>query len=169
MRRVLLGLVVVAAASLQATPARAQAPFGSFNDPFFLYYGYYLPQQQLRSLQAGPEATINAITAERQRFATTNRGALYGIGDTPGGDETDALFERKGMSQKQLPAAGITNQALGGYGASGYFLRTGRYYPSVRVGKGRNSNIANVRGGRFGGGGGFGGMGFPGVGLPGPR
>lgn len=168
MRRFLLGAFVAVAVSLQASPTRAQAPFGGFNDPFFLYYGYYLPQQQLRSLQTGPEATINAVTAERQRLATTNRGTLLNPGDTFGGDDTgDALFERTPLGKKQIPAAGITNQALGGYGASGYFLRTGRYYPSVRVGKSRNMNIANIRGGRFNGGG-FGG-GLPGVGLPGPR
>ena len=56
MRRILLGLAALA--GLAMCPARGQAQVSNFSDPFFLYYGWYLPRQQALANQPGPEVGI---------------------------------------------------------------------------------------------------------------
>ncbi len=77
MRRPLFGLVVALGISAVSSEARAQVPFGNINDPFFAYYSFYLPRQQAQALSPGPEATINAVTANRQQYAATNRNGMF--------------------------------------------------------------------------------------------
>src|SRR5437868_1155106 len=77
MRQTWLGLVVALGVSTVASEARAQVPFTNINDPFFAYYSFYLPRQQAQALSPGPEATINAITANRQQYAATNRTDMF--------------------------------------------------------------------------------------------
>jgi len=169
----MLGLFVALGASVVATETHAQAPFGGINDPFFLYYGFYLPRQQAQSLQSGPEATINAITAARQSYAATNRTDMF----SPNGPD----FNRFGLDSDFLAGSGARGRGqaggvstvarlggnLNGKGVPNHFNRVGSYHPTLRSGQSRNSNVAVVRG-RSNFGGGMGNL-NPTVGLPGPR
>jgi len=169
----MLGLFVALGASVVATEARAQAPFGGVNDPFFLYYGFYLPRQQAQALQSGPEATINAITAARQSYAATNRTEMFSP-NGPGFDrfELDSDFMAGSGVRSRGQVGTRSNVArlggnLNGRGVPSHFNRVGSYHPTLRTGQSRNANVAVVRGrGNFSPG-----MGSinPGVGLPGPR
>lgn len=173
MRRHLLGLLVGLGCSGLATECRAQVPFNNVNDPFFAYYSFYLPRQQLLANQPGPEATINALAANRQQFAATNRNDMFDptaqARDLFGADGGD-FSPNSGIRRRTLsisPASRLGGN-LNGLGPQGYFntpvLR--QYYPGLKPGRGRNANVANVRGRGFSGG--YGGMGG-GLGLPGPR
>jgi hypothetical protein len=174
MRRALLGLLIVAGVSVSATEARAQVPFTNVNDPLFTYFGFYLPQQQARSLQSGPEATIQAITANRQQAAATNRNDMFDISSnafssafisdydfTPGSNGV----RRRTLGNSQVSRLGGN---LNGLGPQGYYntvaLRS--YYPTLRSGRGRNANVSVIKGRGFSGGGG---AGVPSIGLPGVR
>ncbi len=168
MRQTLLGLVVALGVSTVASEARAQVPFTNINDPFFAYYSFYLPRQQAQALAPGPEATINAITANRQQYAATNRTDMFdpnghglgGYGDS-GGDFTP----NAGLRKRTLSAgASRVGGNLNGLGPQGRYNAASQYYPGLRNGRGRNANVAVVRARGYGGGG-IGG----GIGLPGPR
>src|SRR5437764_206285 len=68
MRRILLGLAVVLGLGAFPSSGWAQANNGGlFSDPFFFYYGFYLPRQQALSNQRGPELVINSNAAVRQQ------------------------------------------------------------------------------------------------------
>ena len=172
MRRILLGLLVALGISFVGNEARAQAPFGGINDPFFLYYGFYLPRQQAQALQSGPEQTINAITAARQSYASTNRSDMF--------DPSGQSFNRFDLDSDFLSGTGgrgrgpgSTSQVarlggnLNGRGVSSHYNRVGSYHPTLRSGQARNANVSAVsgRGGNFSGGGNL----TPNIGLPGPR
>src|SRR5205807_1487579 len=76
MRRFLLGFVAVLGLSACSQTAQAQA-FTNAGDPFFLYYGFYLPRQQALSYQQGPEAIMSSALAGRQMAAMGAREGLY--------------------------------------------------------------------------------------------
>ncbi len=64
MSRTGLTLGFVLGLALVASPAQAQLGTDFLNnDPFNLYYGFYLPRQAALSVQPRPEATINAYAA----------------------------------------------------------------------------------------------------------
>jgi hypothetical protein len=169
MRRTLFGLVVLGVAAV-SSEARAQVPFTNVNDPFFAYYSFYLPRQQAQALSPGPEATINAITANRQQYAATNRNgvfdpnsAAFGTGEFSDDFSSNGLVRRKGVTTGGVSKHGGN---LNGLGPAGYYNAANRYYPTIRTGRGKNANVSVIRGRGFSGGGG--GIGLGG-GLPGPR
>jgi hypothetical protein len=169
MRQTLLGLVVALGVSTLASEARAQVPFTSINDPFFAYYSFYLPRQQAQALNPGPEATINAITANRQQYAATNRTDMFDPRAQSGGfvDSGGDFLPNAGVRRRTLSAgASRVGGNLNGLGPQGRFNAANQYYPGLRTGRGRNANVAVVRSRGFSSGG-FGGAG--GLGLPGPR
>jgi hypothetical protein len=171
MRQTLLGLVVALGLSTLASEARAQVPFSSINDPFFAYYSFYLPRQQAQALSPGPEATINAITANRQQYAATNRTDMFDPRAQAGGflDSGGDFLPNAGLRRRTISAgASRVGGNLNGLGPQGRFNAAAQYYPGLRTGRGRNANVAVVRSRGFGGFGGFGGIGG-GIGLPGPR
>jgi hypothetical protein len=180
MRRPLLGLAIVLGTSLLVATDRAHAQFtpgtGVGSDVFSFYYGYYLPHQAAIAAQPTPMDTLNAITASRQFNAVTDRARLYDPISPYGAEETDPSqpWTRGGGAERR--AARVENYALSqggstlarGSGPALYYNRTARYYPTMRVGRGPNRNLAVTRGGgRYGGGMGMGmpgmGMGMPGV------
>jgi hypothetical protein len=168
MRRTLLGLVVALGVSTVASEARAQVPFTNVNDPFFAYYSFYLPRQQAQALAPGPDATINAITANRQQYAATNRTDMFDPRVQAGafGDTSGEFTPNAGVRKRTLSAgASRVGGNLNGLGPQGRFNAANQYYPGLRTGRGKNANVAVVRARGFGGG--FGG--FGGIGLPGPR
>ncbi len=170
MRRPLFGLVVALGVSAIATEARAQFG-GGLSDPFFAYYSFYLPRQQAQAMQPGPEATINAITANRQQYAATNRNGMFdpnngGFGSGDFGDE----FSSNGVLRRRNNSGGAASRHggnLNGLGPTGYYNSANKFYPSIRAGRGKNANLATIRSRGFSGGG-MAGMSMGG-GLPGPR
>lgn len=175
MRRSLLGLVMALGCSTAATEARAQVPFTNINDPFFAYYSFYLPRQQAQAAAPGPEATINAITANRQQYAATNRTDMFDPnGSALGGSglfDANGDFNPNAGVRKRSISAGVSRIGgnLNGLGPTAYYNKANQYHPGLRTGRGRNANLSTTRSRGFSGGGmgGMGGMG--GVGLPGPR
>ena len=168
MRRLLLGLVVALGVSSVASEARAQ----NFNDPFFAYYSFYLPRQQAQALQPGPEATLNAVTANRQQYAATNRSGMFDPSSSSYGslDFDDDFSPTGGGPRKRGLSArggryGVHGGNLNGLGPQGYYNnKLNLYYPNLRTGRGKNSNVATIKSrGRSGG------MAGLGTGLPGPR
>jgi hypothetical protein len=176
MRRALWVLAAVIAVSAWANMGLAQTVNnpGGFSDPFFLYYGWYLPSQNALANQPRVEDTINYNVGQNQANAMTNRAGLYdpngGYGrfdPNASGDPFDPSARGGGgrglamRSRATIP----TSNANGG-GPPLYYNRMAQHYPSIRSGRGPNRNVAVMgRGARRGGGGG-GGMG---VGAPGPR
>jgi hypothetical protein len=144
-------------------------PFTNINDPFFAYYSFYLPRQQAQALSPGPEATINAITANRQQYAATNRTDMFDPRAQAGafGDTGSDFTPNAGVRKRTISAApSRVGGNLNGLGPQGRFNAANQYYPNLRAGRGKNANVAVLRSRGFGGGlGGFGG----GIGLPGPR
>jgi hypothetical protein len=170
MRQTLLGLVVALGVSTVASEARAQVPFTNINDQFFAYYSFYLPRQQAQALSPGPEATINAITANRQQYAATNRTDMFDPNGPSGlgglGDSSGDFTPNAGLRKRTL-SAGVSRVGgnLNGLGPQGRYNGAAQYFPGLRTGRGKNANVAVVRTRGYGGGIG----GFGGIGLPGPR
>jgi len=167
MRRTLIGLAVVIGLSATAKSSRAQD--GGFSDPFFLYYGFYLPRQAALAAQPQPDDQIRAQSAQRQYEVRSERQGLYDPGGGLGLDDLDPLRpfgQRSGSSRlARTTPTGIVSQNLTGRGPAGYYMRHNSYYPTMRVGRGRNAGTSGVA---LGGGmsaprgmGGMGGMSMP--------
>jgi hypothetical protein len=173
MRRSLLGLVVVLGISAVSSEARAQVPFTNVNDPFFAYYSFYLPRQQAQAMSPGPEATINAVTANRQQYAATNRTDMFDPSGSRFGDEEHGFntgSRKRTMSAMQGRfARGVHGGNLNGLGPQGYYGggKLVNYYSDLKTGRGKNANVSVVRSRGYSGG--MGSMGNLGAGLPGPR
>jgi hypothetical protein len=151
MRRALWAVAAVAAGLGWAESGLAQGPSFSNGDPFFLYYGWFLPQQAALANQPRVQDTIQQNVAMNQANAQTNRSSLY---DPNGGygrfDPTAPGDPLAGGNRGGRPGTGI---GLGGRGtvpyshANGrgpalYYNRTSHYYPSMRAGQGANRNVA---------------------------
>ena len=157
---VVLGLFLFVPAGL----AQAQGQ-GVGSDPFSFYYGYYLPHQAAIAAQPTPLDTINAVTANRQLTAQTNRETLYDP-ISPYGDDPDLLnpFSQRGRERAAKIQGFASN--IRGTGPSTHYSRTERYFPGIRPGRGVNRNVSAGRNSRFGGGGGGFGGGVPSGGSP---
>jgi len=147
--------------SVLVTTGRAPAQVAGTGlgvDPFSLYFGYYLPHQAYIAAQPRPMDTLNALTAERQQSAVTDRAGLYDpISPYAQDDDLDPLRPYGSNSGKERVAkpksfATSTTNAGGG-GPALYYNRTARYYPQLRTGQGPNRNLVVPRG--------RGGMGMP--------
>ena len=127
-------------------------------DPFSFYYGYYLPHAQYMAAQPNVLDSINRVTANRQAAASTDRSALYDPISPYGEDDLDPLrpySSSKNGRDRAVRARGFNmNDQLHtkGTGPAGYYNRTAQYFPTLRVGRGPNQNIAMIRGPRRGGG-----------------
>jgi hypothetical protein len=167
MRRLLLGLFLVLGISAFGPEARAQL-FGGINDPSLVYYGLYLPRQAQQSMLSTPEQTLNAVSANNQLLASTNRNGMFdpnsnGLGMDEGDFTTNGTRKKRSFNGT-TSRFGVHGGNLNGLGPQGYYNTAQRYYRDLRTGRGRNANVfAGPR--RGGGGGGYGGMG----GVPGPR
>ncbi len=172
MRLPLLGSLIALGLSSLASEARAQVPFSNVNDPFFAYYSFYLPRQQAQANSPGPEATINALSANRQQYAATNRNDMFdpsATGRDLFGSDAGEFNPNSGQIKRSLSAgASRIGGNLNGLGPQGYYntRSLARYYPNLRAGRGKNANVSVVRNRGFSGGG-IGGGGN--LGLPGPR
>lgn len=174
MRRSLFGLMIALGLSAVASEARAQVPFTNVNDPFFAYYSFYLPRQQAQAMSPGPEATINAVTANRQLYAATNRNGMFDPNyNGAGGFEEEGFSPNSGLRKRSMAsmggrfAGGVHGGNLNGLGPQGYYGggKLVNYYHDLKTGRGKNANVSVIRSRGFSGGG-YGGLGG---GLPGPR
>jgi hypothetical protein len=151
MRRALLVLAAGAAILGWSGGARAQGPSFSNGDPFFLYYGWYLPQQAALASQPRVQDTIQSNVAQNQAYATTNRSNLYdpngGYGRfNPYATDTGEVGTGvggavRGMGPGRMRSSVPTSNAKG-QGPPLYYNRTAQFYPSMRVGQGPNRNLA---------------------------
>lgn len=171
MRRALWAFAAVIAVSAWANVGLAQNlnnP-GGFSDPFFLYYGWYLPQQNAIANQPRVEDTISYNVAQNQVYAQTNRAGLYDpaggrFDPNPSGDPFDpGVRAGGGRSTMGRTRSGIPTSNANGSGPPAYYNRAAQYYPSMRPGRGPNRNVAVAGRGARGHGGGMG------MGMPGPR
>ncbi len=142
------GVVVLSWAS--GAGAQVNGIGGSNGDPFFLYYGWYLPQQAALANQPRVQDTIQANVAANQAYATTNRSNLYdpnggygrfnpyaAEGDVGAGVGGAARVAGAGRMRSSVPTSNIRGQ-----GPPLYYNRTAQHYPSMRVGQGPNRNLA---------------------------
>jgi hypothetical protein len=158
MRRAFLGLAAALAIAPLALPGPAHGQTPSLgSDPFSLYFGYYLPHQAAIAAQPTPMDTINQNVAQRQSTAQTDRASLYDPISPYGDEDVDPLAPysgRRGLERRakvQGFTYGASNENARGTGPAMYYTRTARYFPSLRVGRGPNQNLARVRSGRGGG------------------
>jgi hypothetical protein len=172
MRRPILGLAAAAAIVLLAPADRAQGQ-GVLSDPFSFYYGYYLPHQASMAARPTPLDTINNVTAQRQYAAQTDRSALYDPISPYAEDEADPFRAYGGGGRRggaggpprvQSFTYGKDNSNTRGEGPAMFYNRTARYFPTLRVGRGPNQNLAADRPHQGFSRGGMG-MGMPGMGF----
>jgi hypothetical protein len=171
MRRLLPALLAALALSWGATTGQAQvSPFGGgFSDPFFLYYGFFLPRQAQLAAQPRIDASIQQRAVDQQFRSQSDRAGLYDEIPLLGESDFDPLrpFNRRGTSRRSgMSPTGVTNSNLRGFGPMGYYNRVNQYYPMYPTGRSANANIYKPRrrgmmgmGGMGGMGGGMGGMG----------
>ena len=164
MRRSLMLTGLAALCVCLGSPSEARAQIGGIGvgaDPFSFYYGYYLPHAQYMAAQPTALDSINRVTANRQAAASTDRSTLYDPISPYGEDDLDPLrpySSSRGGQNRAVRARGfnMSDQTHAkGTGPSGYYNRTAQYFPTLRVGRGPNQNMAMSRGPRRGGGGGM--------------
>jgi hypothetical protein len=150
MRRYLIGLVAVLGFGLlQAGNAQAQTTVVNtgLNDPFTLYYSWFIPFQIQQAAIPRPEDTVRFYSAQRQVTALTERAGLYDpIGSL--GADYDPLRSFGGAGgMARLPRTtptGVVNLNINGAGPGGYYNRVSSYYPNLRVGRGPNRSLTPV-------------------------
>ena len=141
MRLRLVGLGVAFGICLVASNAQAQDT--GFSDPFFLYYGYFLPRQNALASQPQPEDFYRNQSVQRQYSAQTDVKGLYDTSSYLGQDELNPLSPfglRSGSTRMvRTVATGLPTTARGpSHNApSNRFLSHGAYFPTIRSGSGR--------------------------------
>jgi hypothetical protein len=177
MRRSILPLAVVAIISAAATPGRAQFQ-GGLNDPFFLYYSYFVPQQSYFASIPRQEDVLRQMAVQRQFNALTDRAGLFEPGSSLSGYDPFAAFNQNLSRMPRVTPVGVVNSNLSGMGVAGYHNRTGSYFPGMRTGSSAGVNrgpvstlvpsfdslgVSRTQRRNFG----MGGMGMPNMGLGG--
>lgn len=138
LRRIGLGIMALGLLSAASSTARAQD--GGFSDPFFLYYGYFLPRQAALATQAHPEDLYRAQAAQRNYAAAVDRSGLMDPGAGIGYDELDPnrpFGLRSGSTNmvRTTPTGLPSSVARTGHSAPRqHFANHGSYYPTIRSG-----------------------------------
>jgi hypothetical protein len=110
---------------LLALPTPGRAQFGIPNDPFYLYYGYVLPQQNQQELQRlnAAQQRVNANIATQER-AQAERAEFLERALSDLSQPLDSQGRRR-------VSVRIDNSAITrGTGPAGYFNNTGRHFPA---------------------------------------
>jgi hypothetical protein len=145
MRRHWLALAVALGAICLA-PSRGQAQFvgDGTGDPFFLYYGFYLPRQAALAASPRPENIINDMAAIRQQSALTERAGLYDPASPFGAGSFDPSQPFGDRRYGRRTGAGIAavGTSINGSGPPMYYNRHAAYYPTLRVGRGSYAGAA---------------------------
>ena len=154
MRAVLIGLGAALGLSLFAPTASAQNT--GFSDPFFLYYGYFLPRQSAMAAQGQPEDFYRNQSIQRQYAAQTDRAGLYDPVSAVGLDELDPTraFGTRSANTRMVrttPTGIRTSVSMRGHSApSGFYARTSSpmkghtYFPTLRSGMNARSRAPLV-------------------------
>lgn len=121
--------------------ARAQV-FGGGQDPFTVYYGFWLPRQAALAATPRPEQTVNAMAALRQESALTERAGLYDPIQPFGVYDPNAPFGSNRGYGKRHSSVGYHQGNSNGNGPGQYYNRTASYFPGLRAGRGLNANAA---------------------------
>jgi len=154
MRPSLIGLAVVLGLGMFAPASRAQD--AGFSDPFFLYYGFFLPRQAALAAQPQPEDNIRNLSVQRQASVQNDRAGLYDPIGRLGMDELDPLRpfgQRTGSSRLARTAStGLPVNHVNGRGPAGYYNNHGSYYPTIRSGQGRSGRRGGGQVATYGGG-----------------
>jgi hypothetical protein len=156
--------------------ANAQNQFSpGFSDPFFLYYGFYLPRQASIAAQPTTVGALNDIAAARQNYAVSDRAGLYNPQPSPfdpsapGGPDMLAPFQRQGAQRLPRIPQHFANPRVANQQRLPHFNELASRYPTARSGTFINKNTV-VRSRFAGGMGGFGGSGsysgYGAAGLP---
>ena len=171
MRTVLIGLGAALGFSLFVPSVSAQD--AGFSDPFFLYYGYFLPRQNALAAQAQPEDFYRNQSIQRQYAAQTDRAGLYDPISAVGMDELDPTraFGYRSSNTRMVRTTPVglrsTVSKTGHSAPQGYFARTSGqgnvYFPTIRSGLSARSRGASSAPSALGGRG----MGIPSP-APGP-
>jgi hypothetical protein len=151
MRRSIVGLAVVLGFATLAPTVRAQVPGTGFSDPFFLYYGFYLPRQAALAAQPSTPAMVNDVAAQRQTYALADRQGLYDPVSPLGMDQYDPnnpFGRTRGPAPlPRLPQHFVSPRPSNGVNLNQAYNRTARYHPTVRSGSNANRNV--VGGSRY--------------------
>jgi len=148
MRRALILTAALLASASWTNQGRAQT-----NDPFFLYYSYFLPRQAALAAQPKVSDTINPNVAARQSYASTNRANLYDPNGAYGafdGYDPNETFGRTagrggaagGAARQTLAYRGLPTTNIAGRGPALFYNRAGLYHPQLRSGQYGNRNLA---------------------------
>lgn len=150
MRKTLILVAVVAAASATASSARAQS---GFNDPFALYYGWYLPSQASLAARPTVENNLRFYSAQRQANVLADREDPFRDNRIIGIDELDPNRPLAGVGRprRMIPHSGISNSNLRGSGVAGYHNSVTNYYPGLANRAGSSTSAAPMNVGRTGG------------------
>jgi hypothetical protein len=145
MRRILLGLAVAFGLSAFAPAVHAQGFSAGFSDPFFLYYGFYLPRQAALAAQPSMPNQINDVAASRQNYAVADRAGLYDPAPNQFGmEQSDPLspFKPRAGAERlpHLPMS-ASSPRVETHLQNGQFRSAGRYYPAMRPGSFANKNV----------------------------
>ncbi|HEV3121038.1 MAG TPA: hypothetical protein VGY53_04010 [Isosphaeraceae bacterium] len=108
MRRLILAGAVGLSFAILTPGARAQVGFSpGFSDPFFLYYGYYLPRQAALAAQPTVQSQLNQVAVDRQNYALADRaglftppGNMFDVDPQGSGGDMFAPFARRGGAQR---------------------------------------------------------------------
>lgn len=144
-RRIGLGALVF---GLLACGSSAHAQDAGFSDPFFLYYGYFLPRQNAMAAQGQPEDFIRARAAQRSYTAATDRAGLYDAASSIGIEELDPLRPygtRTGSTHMaRTVATGLPSSVTrrGHSAPRSHYQNHGSYFPTIRSGSGGASRRA---------------------------
>jgi hypothetical protein len=145
MRRTILSLAVVCIVSATATTSRAQFQ-GGFDDPFFLYYSYFVPQQAFFASIPRQEDVLRQMAVQRQFNALTDRAGLFEPGSSLAGYDPFAVFGEQNRSRlPNVTPVGVANGNLAGTGLSMYHNRTGSYFPGMRTAASRSAAASRAQ------------------------
>jgi hypothetical protein len=170
MRRLLLGLAVAFGLAAFAPAVQAQGFSAGFSDPFFLYYGFYLPRQAALAAQPSVPNQLNDVAASRQNYALADRAGLYEPNTNQFGfDQADPLSPFKPRTgAERLPRLpyNVASPRVETHMMNGSYRSAARYYPAMRPGSNANKNVVGgskyARAGAAGYGGGYGMPSMPG-------
>jgi hypothetical protein len=167
MRRLILAGLVGLGFAVVVPGAHAQVGFSpGFSDPFFLYYGFYLPRQAALAAQPTVTTQLNDVTAARQNLQMQDRqSALYGPMQSPFDPSNPegpyGSFQGPGRQKIPRPPAHFAAPKNVNNRSIPHFNELASKYPTARIGSSPNRNMANTR--RASGGMGMMGMGMPGA------
>lgn len=146
MRRLWIGLAVVLGVLVLA-PSRGRAQFfggDATGDPFFLYYGFYLPRQAAMAATPRPEMVVNDMAALRQQSALTERAGLYDPVSPfgPAAFDPSRPFGDRTAGRRLGSGVAAVGTSINGSGPPLHYNRTSAYFPGLRTGRGSYAGAA---------------------------